>query len=113
MKWKLTALIAGGLLPALLLLSGCSDASDTAATAPATVSMPQPDEDVAPAADVTLVNNKHCPISGEPVGSMEAGAHVDYNGFRVGLCCTACKDAFLQDAQTTLEKAQADAASGA
>lgn len=58
------------------------------------------------------VGNKNCPISGKPVGSMEKGAHVDYKGQRVGLCCNGCKSAFLSKADANLKKAQDDATSG-
>ena len=56
------------------------------------------------------VGNKRCPISGAPVGSMQKGSHVDYNGYRVGLCCDGCKKAFMAKADESLKKAQADAA---
>lgn len=56
------------------------------------------------------VGNKRCPISGQPVGSMQKGSHIDYNGYRVGLCCESCKKAFMKKADANLKKAMADAA---
>jgi hypothetical protein len=60
-------------------------------------------------AKIVQVGNKKCPISGEPVGSMEKGAHVDYKGYRVGLCCSGCKEKFLANADQYLKTAQAKA----
>lgn len=54
--------------------------------------------------DIKLLNNELCPISGQPVGSMQAGAHVDYKGYRVGLCCMGCEKAFLAKADELMEK---------
>jgi len=58
---------------------------------------------------IKLANNANCPISGSPVGSMQAGAHVDYNGYRVGLCCMGCEKKFLKDADAILKKVLAEA----
>jgi hypothetical protein len=59
---------------------------------------------------VTEVGNTVCPITGEPVGSMQKGAHVDYKGQRVGLCCPGCKTKFLKNGEASLKKAQEQAA---
>jgi hypothetical protein len=65
--------------------------------------------DVKPEAEgPILVNNKHCPISDEEVGSMEENAYVDVKGYRVGLCCPPCGDKVLKDPDTYLKKALAD-----
>lgn len=104
--WKVSAIVA----PALLLLCSCS-AGKSAPSAPA-VKDSASSEAAAPTAttaEVQPVNNKKCPVSGEPVGSMEKDAHIDYNGYRVGLCCKGCIDVFNQDPQKFLAKAQQDA----
>lgn len=62
-----------------------------------------------PGNDIKLVNNTKCPISGEAVGSMEEDAHVDYKGYRVGLCCPGCVDKFLKDGEANLKKVLAEA----
>jgi len=49
--------------------------------------------------------NANCPISGAPVGSMQAGSHVVYNGYKVGLCCDGCQGRFNQDPEANLKKA--------
>jgi hypothetical protein len=62
------------------------------------------------AAELKEVGNKRCPVTNEPVGSMQKGSHIDYNGYRVGLCCDGCKKKFMATADESLKKAQADAA---
>lgn len=57
-------------------------------------------------AKVTELGNTLCPITGEMVGSMKAGAHVDYKGIRVGLCCPGCEKVFLKDPDANLAKAK-------
>ncbi|MBI5154807.1 hypothetical protein HZA57_06180 [Candidatus Poribacteria bacterium] len=57
--------------------------------------------------EIKLANNANCPISGNPVGSMQAGAHVDYKGYRVGLCCMGCEKKFLKEGDANLSKALA------
>ena len=37
---------------------------------------------------------------------MKAGAHVDYKGIRVGLCCPGCEKVFLKDPDANLAKAR-------
>lgn len=59
---------------------------------------------------VTEVGNTICPITGEPVGSMQKGAHVDYKDQRVGLCCSGCVKKFLKNGDANLKKAQDQAA---
>lgn len=63
--------------------------------------------DAGAATEIKLVNNKLCPITGEPVGSMEKGAHLDYKGYRVGLCCMGYAKKFLKDGDANLAKATA------
>lgn len=49
--------------------------------------------------------NTTCPISGKAVGSMQKGAHVDYKGYRVGLCCSGCASIFMKHPDANLAKA--------
>ncbi|CAN5498824.1 hypothetical protein BH09SUM1_BH09SUM1_00820 [soil metagenome] len=58
---------------------------------------------------IKLANNALCPISGQAVGSMQAGAHVDYKGTRVGLCCMGCEAKFMSDPEANVKKALAQA----
>lgn len=52
--------------------------------------------------------NKNCPVSGQPVGSMQKGSFVVHNGYKVGLCCDGCKTAFKKNADELLAKALED-----
>jgi len=63
--------------------------------------------DAADSNEIKLANNANCPISGDPVGSMQAGASVTYGGYKVGLCCMGCEKSFLKDADANLKKALA------
>lgn len=60
-------------------------------------------------AAVLDAGNANCPISGKPVGSMQAGASVTYAGYKVGLCCMGCEGAFKKDPDANLKKALAKA----
>lgn len=60
--------------------------------------------DAAGSSEIKLANNANCPISGEPVGSMQAGAAVTYGGYKVGLCCMGCEKSFLKNADANLKK---------
>jgi hypothetical protein len=51
---------------------------------------------------VKNANNPMCPVSGKAVGSMVAGAHADHKGYRVGLCCPACSEKFMAQADRNL-----------
>ena len=55
--------------------------------------------------ELQLADNTVCPVSGDEVGSMEEGAHVDYKGVRVGLCCSGCVKKFMADPDANLAKA--------
>lgn len=57
------------------------------------------------------VGNANCPVSGHTVGSMQKGAHVDYNGYQVGLCCNGCTGRFNKNAEKNLQEALTDAKS--
>lgn len=46
---------------------------------------------------VTSVGNKNCPVMHMPVGSMEPGAAIVYEGKKIGLCCNGCRTSFLED----------------
>lgn len=58
---------------------------------------------------IKMADNKTCPISGDAAGSMEKDAHVDYGGYRVGLCCSGCASKFMKDPDANLKKALAQA----
>ena len=58
-----------------------------------------------PGDGIKLANNAVCPISGKPAGSMNKDAHVDYGGYRVGLCCNGCVDKFNENPDANLKKA--------
>lgn len=53
---------------------------------------------------VTPVNNANCPVSGQPVGSMQKGSNVVYKGYQVGLCCDGCIERFNQNADAYLQE---------
>ncbi|MDL5054138.1 hypothetical protein QQ056_11355 [Oscillatoria laete-virens NRMC-F 0139] len=53
------------------------------------------------------LNNKVCPITGKPVHSMQAGAHLVFKETRVELCCNGCEKSFLDDADALFKKAGA------
>jgi hypothetical protein len=55
------------------------------------------------------VNNTVCPVSGQAVNSMGKPTTISYKGQTVNLCCGACKDKFMADADANLEKAKANA----
>jgi Ni/Co efflux regulator RcnB len=55
------------------------------------------------------VNNTVCPVSGQSVSSMGKPTTVTYKGQTVNLCCAACKDKFMANADANLEKAKANA----
>src|SRR5690606_15039792 len=57
------------------------------------------------AAAVRMANNTHCPISGQLVGSMEPGSHIDIEGVRIGLCCMGCEGEFMKDPAANVKKA--------
>ena len=54
---------------------------------------------------IKMAKNEICPISGSKSGSMEKDAHVDYGGYRVGLCCSGCVEKFMKDPDANLKKA--------
>ncbi len=55
---------------------------------------------------VKEVGNANCPVGGAPVGSMQPGSHIVYDGYKVGLCCDSCKGRFMSDPAAYLKKAQ-------
>ena len=68
---------------------------------PATTVSETPKADAA----TKMANNTICPITGSKAGSMANDAHVDYGGYRVGLCCTDCVSKFMKDPEVNLKKA--------
>lgn len=60
----------------------------------------------AASAEVTDIKNKNCPVSGAPVGSMQAGSHIIYKGQKVGLCCDGCIGKFKEDPEKYLSAAK-------
>ncbi len=57
-------------------------------------------------AEAIPLNNINCPVSHMPVGSMEPGAALVYNGQKIGLCCIGCEETFRKDPEGYLEKAK-------
>ncbi len=57
-------------------------------------------------AQATPLNNMNCPVSKMPVGSMEPGAALVYNGIKIGLCCAGCEETFKTDPEGFLQKAR-------
>jgi YHS domain-containing protein len=55
------------------------------------------------------INNTICPISGHDVNSMGKPFQVTYKGQTVNLCCIMCKDKFLANAESNIEKAKESA----
>ena len=51
------------------------------------------------------LNNKDCPVSNMPVGSMEPGASLIYKGKKIGLCCQGCEATFNKDPEVFYQKA--------
>jgi hypothetical protein len=49
---------------------------------------------------------KYCPDSGEPLGSMGAPIKVMVKGQPVFVCCGGCKDGVLKDPDATLKKVE-------
>ena len=47
---------------------------------------------------------KNCPVSGEPLGSMGAPEKVDVKGTSVWICCAGCKDRLLEKPDEFLAK---------
>ena len=66
------------------------------------VKAPAPKE----AAQAKPLNNQNCPVSKMPVGSMEPGASMVYNGIKIGLCCAGCEETFKEHPEEYLKKAQ-------
>lgn len=54
---------------------------------------------------VKAAGNANCPVSGAPVGSMQAGSHIVYKGYKVGLCCDGCKGRFNSNPDSYLNAA--------
>lgn len=52
---------------------------------------------------VVEVGNKVCPVTGNPVSGKD---FVEYKGKRYGICCPACKDKFLADADAMVAKVE-------
>lgn len=108
---KNNPLVLSVLVLGTLLLSACAQPSPKSAppapSAPVTKSQASPAPTAnEPAEQIKEVGNTLCPISNSKVGSMVKGAHVDYKGYRVGLCCNDCKAKFLAAPDENLKKAQ-------
>lgn len=97
------------LLLGAALFPACTQKSTTPATPAQTSTVEKPAPPSAQAAgaatEIKEAGNTICPITGSKVGSMEKGAHVDYKGYRVGLCCNGCKEKFLAAPDENLKKA--------
>lgn len=107
-KYNLVALSV--LLLGAALLSACAQRSSTTATTPQSSgteksAAPQAQAAAGATAEIKEAGNTLCPITNSKVGSMEKGAHVDYKGYRVGLCCNGCKEKFMKAPDENLKKA--------
>ena len=63
--------------------------------------------DSVPAVQPAIESNAQtiCPVMGKPINK---SIHVDYNGKRVYLCCSACVSAFMADPEKYLKKLSDD-----
>lgn len=106
MKHLLVLAVSTAALVALAASCAQNSSESTPISTPSPSTTAAPAEN-APAVDAALkeAGNKSCPITGEPVGSMEKGAHVDHAGYRVGLCCSGCDKQFNTAADDYLKKA--------
>jgi len=55
------------------------------------------------------VGNKHCPVTGNPIGVMGPGVKHLYNGKIYNLCCGMCPRTFDSDPERYAKIAEADA----
>ena len=107
---KYTLIALPVLLLGAVLLPACAQQSTTPATPAQTsatekAAAPPVQAAAGAATEIKEAGNTVCPITGSKVGSMEKGAHVDYKGYRVGLCCNGCKEKFLAAPDENLKKA--------
>lgn len=107
---KYTIIVLCVLVPGAVLLQACAQSSITPATSAQKIAtenavVPLGQASGAGAGEIKEAGNTICPITGSKVGSMEKGAHVDYKGYRVGLCCNGCKEKFLAAPEENLKKA--------
>jgi YHS domain-containing protein len=110
MSWKLSTLAI-----ALLGIVGLSLAA-CAQNVPANVTSPQNDAPVVASDDARelaaakqtdkelIEQQKTCPVSDQPLGSMGKPVKVVVKGRPVFLCCAGCKKAFLADPEKYLKK---------
>ncbi|MEN9353964.1 MAG: hypothetical protein RL318_1289 [Fibrobacterota bacterium] len=91
----------------ILLLAALLSVSSIAATGADTSLVLKPNAAQLKAAKA--VGNKHCPVSGEELGSMGTPLQVVYQGKAVSLCCKGCIKSFAKDPKSMLAKAEADA----
>lgn len=112
--------LTAGFLPlATVLFFGCGT---PAPTAPATTSQTSherthADHDHGPSGEVSeqlakltpadraaAEEQKNCPVTDEPLGSMGVPPKVSVNGRDVFICCKGCEEELLQNADTYLAK---------
>lgn len=91
----------------ILLLAALLSVSGMAATGADTSLVLKPT--VAQLKAAKAVGNKHCPVSGEALGSMGTPLQVVYQGKAVNLCCKGCIKSFAKDPKGMLAKAEAKA----
>ena len=91
----------------ILLLAALLSVSSLAATGADTSLVLKPNAAQLKAAKA--VGNKHCPVTGEALGSMGTPLQVVYQGKAVSLCCKGCIKSFAKDPKGMLAKAEADA----
>ena len=105
-RWLACALCAG----LLALASGCPSqpappAAEETTAAPseaekieaAIAQLPQEDQEAAR-------QQKICPVSGEPLGSMGTPQKVEVNGQTVFICCSGCEEPLKEDPDKYLAK---------
>lgn len=95
-----------------LAAAGCNNAGPTPSAAkPETTADPgdkvKANLDKLPPEDRALAEQqKVCPDSGEPLGSMGVPIKVMVKGQPVFVCCGGCKDGVLKDPDATLKKVE-------
>jgi hypothetical protein len=94
------------------LAAGCNNAPSTPPAAKATTTAEQTDkikaalDKLSPEDRALAEQQKVCPDSGEPLGSMGTPIKVMVKGQPVFVCCKGCEKGVLEDPDATLEKVE-------
>ncbi len=115
MRCLRTMMAWGGVWGTALVLSGCGAPSNPvpkpeAAAADAKTAAVKPDTLPAGLADLSeadralAIQQKVCPVSGEPLGSMGKPFKVTVKGQTFFLCCDGCQDDLKKDPDKYLAK---------